>query len=171
MSDDKNKKEGGFHFGNVSGGVKVEAGGDVVGRDKTTTSSTTTNIGFKQEEDKQQFIQQIDELRSAMREIKSQVESAPEVDEDFKDDLVMEIMQQISDLKETKEGAEELPVGEQPPSDKTEGIEKCLDKAGGLLEKIQGMGEKAVEFAGKAAPIIGKSLAILAGARQLFGIP
>ena len=50
--------KGGFHFGNVGGGVNVKAGSDVVagdktGRDKTTT--TTIEKGFAGDEQKQQL--------------------------------------------------------------------------------------------------------------------
>ncbi len=46
MSDKSSK--GGFNIGNVGGKVSIQAGGDVVAGDKTTT---TTITGFKQEQD------------------------------------------------------------------------------------------------------------------------
>ncbi len=52
--------KGGFNFGNVGGNVSIEACGDIVAGDKTTTTTITT--GFKQEEDKQAFLQKIEEL-------------------------------------------------------------------------------------------------------------
>jgi hypothetical protein len=69
MSD---ANKAGFHVGSVGGNFSISAGGDVVAGDKVTTSSTTTiTNGFQQEEDKQQFTQKLEELRTAFREIQT----------------------------------------------------------------------------------------------------
>ena len=64
---------GGFHVGTVGGNASFSAGGDMVAGDKTTQTTTTTavNNGFKQDDDKQKFLQQIDELRATLRELQT----------------------------------------------------------------------------------------------------
>ena len=61
------EKSGGFHIGDVGGDVKIEAGGDIVGRDKVTT----THAGFNDEGEKQEFLNQLDELRSALGDFRT----------------------------------------------------------------------------------------------------
>lgn len=162
------QKSGGFHFGNVGRDVKMEAGGDIVGHDKVTT---TTHAGFNDQAQKQEFLKEMDELRAALREIKSQVESVEQFDEDSKDQLVMEILQQVSELKQTKQEAEQLEPGQRPAEVKLQSVGQCLDKAGGLLDKIKGIGDSAAGIAESVAPVLAKALPILASARHLLGIP
>ena len=66
----------GFNIGSVGGNVSVSAGGDVVAGDKVTTTTSTTTItnGFKQEEDKQQFVRDIEDLRNALRELQTKIQ-------------------------------------------------------------------------------------------------
>ena len=160
-------KSGGFHFGNVGRDVNIEAGGDIVGRDKVTT----THSGFDDQTQKQEFLNQLEELRSSLREIRAQLESDEQFDEDAKDQLVMEILQQVSDLKEAKQDADQLELGEAPPADKLQSVGQCLEKAGGLLDKIKGIGETATGIAQSVVPIVAKALPILASARHLMGSP
>jgi hypothetical protein len=64
--------EGGFHIGTVGGNASFSAGGDMVAGDKITQSTTTTvDNGFKQDNDKQKFLQQIDELRATLRDLQT----------------------------------------------------------------------------------------------------
>lgn len=161
------QKSGGFHFGNVGRDVKIEAGADVVGGDKVTT----THAGFDDQTQKQEFLKQMDELRAALREIKSQVEGVEQFDEDAKDQLEMEILQQVSELKQAKQDAQQLEPGQSPPEDKLQSVGQCLDKADGLLDKIKGIGDSAAGIAESVAPIVAKALPILASARHLLGIP
>ena len=65
---------GGFNIGTVGGNASFRAGGDMVAGDKTTqtTTTNTVNNGFKQDDDKQKFLRQIDELRAALRELHRQ---------------------------------------------------------------------------------------------------
>ena len=86
--------KGGFNFGNVGGNVSIEACGDIVAGDKTTTTTTIT-MGFKQEEDKQAFLQKIEELRKELRQVKSEIEEVEGIDEDEKDAIIMAVMQQV----------------------------------------------------------------------------
>src|SRR5439155_3561783 len=113
MSRDTKKQEGGFHFGNIGGSVAVTAGGDVVGRDKTTTIQ-----GFKDERDKEEFTKQVEALRSALREIKSQVDRIPGFDEEAREQMVLAVMQQVADLKTAAGQAATVPVGAAAPQDK-----------------------------------------------------
>ena len=63
------EKGGGFQFGNIGGNVSQTAGGDIIGGDKTTTTTTTTTTtiqkGFADEEKKDQFHSEIEQLREA----------------------------------------------------------------------------------------------------------
>jgi len=162
-----NENSGGFNFGNVGRDVTVNAGGDIVGHDKITT----TNAGFDDQTQKQEFLSQLDELRSALREIKSQVESVEQFDQDAKEELVAEILRQVSELKKAKEDAEQLEPGRSPPADTLKSVGDCLDKTGGLLDKFKGISSAASGFATSMAPVIAKALPILATVRHLFGIP
>lgn len=161
------EKSGGFHIDSVGRDVKIEAGGDIVGGDKVTT----TNLGFDDHAQKQEFLTQLDELRSALREIKSQVESVEHLDEDAKDQLVVEILQQVSELQQAKQDADQLEPGQPPPADRLQSVGQCLEKAGGLLDKIKGIGDTASGFADSVAPIVAKALPILVSTRHLLGLP
>jgi hypothetical protein len=161
------EESGGFHFGNVGRDVKIQAGGDIVGHDKVTTA----HAGFNDQGQKQEFLNQLDELRSALREVKSKVESIGQFDEDARDQLVMELLQQVSELKQAMQDADQLEPGEAPPADTLQSVGHCLDKAGGLLDRIKGIGDTASGIAESIVPIVGKALPILASARHLLGIP
>jgi DNA repair exonuclease SbcCD ATPase subunit len=161
------QKSGGIHISNVGRDVKIEAGGHIVAHDMVTT----TNAGFDDQQQKQEFLQQMDELRAALREIKSQVESVESFDEDAKDQLVMEILQQVSELKQAQQEADQLEPGQPPPADKLKSVGQCLEKAGGLLDKIKGIGDTAAGIAERVVPIVARALPILASARHLLGIP
>ena len=153
------QKSGGFHFGDIGRDVKIEAGGDVVGGNKVTT----THVGFNDHTQKDEFLKQMDELRSALREIKSQVEGLDQFDDDAKDQLVMEILQEVSELKQAKQDAEQLEPGQSPPEDKLQSISQCLDRAGRLLDKIKVVGDLVAGVAVRIAPV-------LTSARHLLGI-
>src|SRR5713226_1103975 len=111
-------KGGGFNIGSVGGSVSVTAGGDVVAGDKNTTTTTTITNGFKQEEDKQQFVRDIEELRSALRELQTKIQEAAGVRQDDKDKIAAEVMQQVIALKTAKEEASSLPIAQQGSPDK-----------------------------------------------------
>jgi hypothetical protein len=165
-------KESSFSFGNVSGNVTVNkagrdinhAGHDIVGRDKITTAdnATTTYNGFKKEQNKEQFLTEIENLRTLLRAIKGEVEASTKVDQDQKDELSLALMQQAKALKDVKDQAANLPTGKEAPEAQTFSITDCLDKTKNLMEKAEAFGEKAAEFTIKATPI----LAIL---KSLFG--
>lgn len=161
------QKSGGFHFGDVGRDVKIEANGDIVAGDKVSMPHT----GFEDQAKKQEFLKQMDELRSKLREIKSHMEDIDQFDEDEKDELVMEILQQVSELKQAKEDAEQFEPGQIPAEDKLGSVGKCLERADGLLDKIKAIGDTATGIAEHVVPIVAKTLPILASVRQLLGIP
>jgi hypothetical protein len=165
--------KGGFNIGSVGGNVSVSAGGDVVAGDKVTTTTSTTTItnGFKQEEDKQQFVRNIEELRTALRELQSKIQEAAGVSQDDKDKIAAEVMQQVIALKTAKEEASSLPVAQQVSQDKGKRIANYLDTTKALLDKVNELGAKAVEVGVTLKPYVEKALPLLLSARVLFGIP
>jgi TolA-binding protein len=168
MSDKPSK--GGFNIGNVGGNVSIQAGGDVVAGDKTTT--TTIITGFKQEQDKQEFIQQIEELRQQLRHLKSEIEESKggSLDEDEKDSIVMEVMQHIKALKTASVEAEQLPPQQEPSQEKRDAIEAPLNAVNQIISKISTVFEKTADFGGKFKNVA-YITSLLLSARHLFGLP
>jgi TolA-binding protein len=162
--------KGGFNFGNVGGNVSIEAGGDVVAGDKTTTTIT---MGFKQEEDKQAFLQQIEALRQQLRELKSEIEATQGIDEDEKEAIVIAVLEQIKSLKTAKDEAEQLPAQQEPSKEKREAIETPLNAVQSVLNKATALFDKAAEIGDKVRKINSLKLIwpLLANARHLFGLP
>ena len=169
MADEHTNKKGGFHFGNVGGGVSMNAGGDIVGGDKTTT--TTIQKGFRAEEQKQQFQAQIEQLREALRAVKAEIEASPSLSDDQKDEAAGEILQHVKALKEVKEKTAELPAGKQAPADVGSLVETTLDRAGGIIDKLQGLAKTTSEVAGKVGEFGKKYGPLILSARHLFGLP
>jgi hypothetical protein len=161
------EKSGGFHFGTVGRDVKIEAGGDIVAGDKISTTTT----GFQQQSDKDEFVKQLGELRSALRDIKTQIADIERLDEDAKDELSLDILQQLSELKNAMAQAEGLDVGRAPPSEQFESVTGCLDRTGLVLDKIKSLGENASELAANVTPVLLRTLPLLASARHLIGLP
>jgi hypothetical protein len=147
MADERTNKRGGFHIGKVGGNVEMTAGGDIVGGDKTIT--TTIQKGFRMEEQKQQFQAQIDQLRQALRAVKAEIESSPSLSDDQKEEAAGEILQHVKALKEVKEKTAELPAGKQAPADVGSLVETTLDRAGGIIDKLQSLARTTGEVAGK----------------------
>ena len=155
----------GFNFGNVGGNISIEAGGDIVGGDKITTTTITT--GFKQEADKQAFIQQVEELRNQLRQVKSEIEAVDGIDEDEKDAIVIEVMQQVKALKVAKDEAEKLPAQQEPSQEKCDAIEAPLNAVDRIVSKVSKVFDKVSHVGAKVETL----LPILAAARHLFGLP
>jgi hypothetical protein len=169
MSD---ANKAGFHVGSVGGNFSVSAGGDVVAGDKVTTSSTTTiTNGFQQEEDKQQFTQKLEELRTAFREIQTKIQGAAGGSQDDKDEIVSAVMQQVNALRTAKEEAASLPVAQQASPDQGKRIAGYLQSTESVLDKVNDLGAKAIEIGTAVKPYIQKALPLLLSARMLFGIP
>lgn len=167
-----------LNIGSVGGNLEV--GGDIVAGDKvagdkiTSTEETTTssvNNGFKKQEDKAEFIRQIDELRSMMRLMKNEIEAIEDISEDSKDEIVLEIMEQVKALKTANEEADTMPIDQTPPKDRVKKVEECLDRATTFMEKLQKFGEKSINFSGKILPIVSEISAGLFNVRSLFGLP
>ena len=70
--------------------------------------------GFKQDDDKQKFLQQIEELRAILREFQAKTAEAPVLSQDTKDEIAAEVLQQVNALKKTRDKAAGLPVAQQP---------------------------------------------------------
>jgi TolA-binding protein len=163
--------KGGFNIGSVGGSVTVAAGGDVVAGDKTTTNTKSITNGFKQEEDKQQFVHSIEELRDTLRELQTKIQEAAGLSQDDKDQIVAEVMQQVNALKTAKEQADNLPVAQQGAPDQSKRVANYLDTTKTLLDKINELGSKAVEIGTAVKPYVEKAMPLLLSARMLFGIP
>jgi phage-related minor tail protein len=163
------KSSGGFHFGNVGGNVSQSAGGDIVGGDKTTTS--TTQIGFSGEEQKQQFHSEIEQLRAALRAMKTEIEASVSLDQDEKDEVISEILEHVKALKEVKEKTAEVPPGAPAPAKVATEIEGALDRAGGIVDRLQGLAGKAGDVAETVGKFAMKYGPLILSARHLFGLP
>jgi len=132
---------------------------------------STTITGFKRAEDKQQFVRNIEDLRTALRELQTKIQEAAGVSQDDKDKIVAEVMQQVTALKTAKEEADSLPVAQQGPPDKSKRVANYLDTTKTLLDKVNELGTKAVEIGATVKPYVEKALPLLLSARVLFGIP
>lgn len=165
--------KGGFHIGTVGGNASFSAGGDMVTGDKITqtTTTTTVNNGFKQDDDKQKFLQQIEELRATLRELQAKMAEAPGLSQDAKDEIAAEVLQQVNTLKKAKDEAAGLPVARQPPRETLQVIEQGLESTGTVLDKVTTLCDKAVGLGEKVEPYMSKALPILLSARHLFGLP
>jgi hypothetical protein len=170
MSDTNEKSKGGFHFGNVGGSVSQTAGGDIVGRDKITTT-TTTQIGFAGEEQKQQFHSEIEQFREALRAMKAEIEASASLDQDKKDEVVSDILEQVKALKEVKEKTADIPTGKPAPAKIATEVEAALDRAGGIMDKLKDLATKTWEGAETVGKFVVKYGPLIASARHLFGLP
>jgi parvulin-like peptidyl-prolyl isomerase len=169
MAEEHTNKKGGFHFGTVVGNVEMKAGGDIVAGDKTIT--TTMQKGFRAEEQKQQFQAQIDQLREALRAVKAEIEASPSLSDDQKEEAAGEILQHVKALKEVKEKTVEFPVGKQAPADVGSLVETTLDRAGGIINKLESLAKTTGEVAGKVGEFGKKYGPLILSARHLFGLP
>jgi hypothetical protein len=145
--------KGGFHIGTVGGNASFSAGGDMVAGDKTTQTTTTiVNNGFKQDDDKQKFLQQIEELRATLRELQAKTAEAPGLSRDAKDEIAAEVLQQVNTLKKAKDAAAGLPVAQQPAPGTLQVIQQGLESTGAVLDKVKTLCDKAVGIGEKIEP-------------------
>jgi hypothetical protein len=165
--------KGGFNISSVGGNASFSAGGDMVAGDKTTqtTTITTINHGFKQDDDKQKFLQQIDELRATLRELQTKTAEAPGLSQDAKDEIAAEVAQQVNAVKKAKDEAAGLPVAQQPPPGTLQVIQQGLESTGTVLDKVKTLCDKAAGIGEKIEPYVSTALPILLSARHLFGLP
>ena len=172
MSAKEEAAHGGFHFGNVGRDAKMNAGGDIVAGDKQTVTTTTTiQSGFQSEEQKQEFQKQLEALREALRDIKAKVEASAGLSADEKDELTTEILQHVKALKEVKETTADLPPGQKPPADLGKMVESNLEKASGILDKVQAVEKKSADLAANVGAFAVKYGPLVLSARHLFGLP
>ncbi len=169
MSDTSEKSSGGFHFSSVGGDVKMKAGGDIVGGDKTTT--TTITKGFTGDEQKQQFHAEIDQLREALRAMKAEIEANASLDQDKKDEITSDIVEQVKELQGVKEETVAVPTGKPAPAQIAAKVEGALERAGGIVEKLQGVASKGGELAETVGKFAMKYGPLILNARHLFGLP
>lgn len=164
---------GGFHIGSVGGDATFSAGGDIVAGDKiteTTTSVTEIGGGFKDETDKQRFLLQIDEIRTALRGLQGEIQTAPVVSDDDKDELATAVLQQIGALRTTKEEAAGVVVAEPPSKEKRNKIAQTLQDTCAVLDRVRGVCDRTVEIADKVSPYVSKALPMVTTARELLGL-
>lgn len=170
---------GKYNFGNVAGSVNInevkgdlkQAGGDIVDGDKITHSGNTSSYnGFKQEEDKQQFIAELEKLRTAMRSIRDEIAAAESVDEDDKDEMFSDLLEQIKALKEAKEQAGEIPVGEEASEEQSRSIGDYIEQTGEIMDRAEAFGESVGELSLKLAPLIATAQPALMTLKSLFGL-
>lgn len=160
---------GGIAFGDVGGSVQLHAGGDIVGGDKSTSQ---TPIGaFAEDSRKQSFLADLDALRQALRELRTQLDANAELDADAKDEIVLELVGQIKALAEAKTAAAQLPVGHTPGPGVAARVESALKRAGGLLEALEAVGRKGAGVATIVGEFAAKYGPLLLSARRLFGLP
>jgi hypothetical protein len=168
MSD----KKGNFNFGNISGNATVnqaggdinQAGGDIVRGNKITSTDNSTNyIGFKKETDKEQFLTELENLRSLLRSVKGEIETSHSLDEDKRDEMSLALIQQTKALKDVKEKVITLPAGKEATPEQSSSLSHCLETTGELMDKAQSFGEKVAELSIKAAPV-------LVMLKSLFGV-
>jgi hypothetical protein len=164
----KQGRSGGIRVGNVGrGDVTLQAGGDIIGGNKTTT---TTIGGFRSDDDKQRFQHEIEALRELLREMKGHIEASSDVSADDKDELGAEILEYVRSLKVMKEGTAPLTVGQAPPASVTQGVESHLDKASTFLDKLQAIARKSAGLAATVGGLIARSSPLLLSLRGLFGL-
>lgn len=163
------KSSGGFHFGNVGGDVSQSAGGDIVGGDKTTT--TMTQVGFADEEKKEQFHSEIEQLRETLRAMKTEIEASASLDQDKKDEVISEILRQVKELKEVKEKTAAVPPGKPAPAKVATEIEATLERAGSIVDKLQTLAGTAGDVAETVGKFAMKYGPLVLSARHLFGLP
>jgi hypothetical protein len=172
MNDANEKSKGGFHFGNVGGDVKVKARGHVVGGDQNITTTTTTiERGFAGDQQKQQFQSEIDQLREALQAMKAEIEASASLQQDKKDEVISGILEQIKALKEVKEKTADVQTGKPAPAKIATKVEGALDRAGGIVDKMQGLATKTGDVAETVGKFAVKYGPLLLSARHLFGLP
>jgi hypothetical protein len=170
MSERSEKRSGGFDFGSVGGDANLSAGGDLVGGDKITTTTTTITVekGFAGDEQKQQFQATIDQLREALLAIKAEIEASASLDLKKKDEVVADMVRQVRGLEEVKEEIADIPTGKPAPPEIATKVENVLNHAGGITGKLQGLAAKGSELGDSLSKFALKWGPLLISAGDLF---
>ncbi len=151
-------------YGNVGGDVVHgdKVGGDVVHGDKIGGNKITTPW-FEKPETKKQTIDEMEELKKYLSDLRKQITVSNEMDEDEKYQLINDSTNQIKALDEAKQAVETVEVGQSAPketantvSDFMKGAEGFVEKVGTTIDKTEKIGSSIKAIYDKAAPIIAK---------------
>ena len=161
------QKSAGVHISGVTGAVSIAAGRDAVAGHKVTV----THTAFDDQTRKDEFLTQLDDLHSALYDLKLHVEAPAYLDVDARAHLVNEILEQVSELERAKQNAEQIAPGPAPRKDILHSLAQCLNKTDCLFDKIQAIGHSAAGVAEKLAPVLARAVSILASARNVLPMP
>jgi hypothetical protein len=166
-------RKGGIQI-NASGNASVRftSEGEFVGGDKIS-NSTNTNIqhGFTGEREKLLFQEQVGEMKEALRALKASIEESHDLVVDDREAIAEEILRQISSLREMGQKASLAKPGNAPSSDITSTVEKSLERAGGIVEKLKSLSDNSSAVADAVGKFVVRYAPLLASVRQLFGLP
>lgn len=176
MNDESTGRKGGFQISAGGGStVKLNTQGEFVGGDKITSTTTTNTItvekGFAGEDQKQQFQVQVEQLRETLRALKASIDEHAALSTDEKEEMVAEIIKHVSALKEIKEKTATAPAGKAAPAEIAVSVERTLDRAGGIIDKLQSVANNAAGVAETVGKFALKYGPLVASARHLFGLP
>ncbi|MFY9261511.1 MAG: hypothetical protein WAO71_13500 [Gallionella sp.] len=145
---------GKYTIGKVGGNVTInEAGGNLnqAGRDMVQGN---TFHGFQQDTDKAQFLAALDNLRVQLRTVQREVAASDAQHDDTKDELSIELLNQIKSLKSLTEQSAALPPAQAATPQHTRSVSDCLSTTSKLLDQAKNFGEKAADISLKLAPVI-----------------
>jgi hypothetical protein len=163
-------QKGGFHFGNVGRNVDITAGGDVVSGDKITMTSTITH-GFQGDGQKQQFQEQVDQLRAALIDLRAAIEGSKTLPEAKKREAAAQIADSDEALRTVKDVAAEIPAGKRAPEEATTTVQTKLERAAGIIATLKTLTESAVDLAASVGTFAAKYGPLILSSRHLFGLP
>lgn len=151
--------------------MSVNAGGDIVGGDKTTTITQTTTVqhGFAGEPQKQEFLTQIAEMQAAMEGIKALIVAQRSLSADDKKSLVDDIVSHLGGLQEAQARAATAPVGQAAPPELVTTVETALNHTGGIIDKVKAVAEKAGPIAAAVGAMIAQYGPLILKAKAAFG--
>jgi uncharacterized protein YukE len=157
--------------GNITFGSGHVAGGHVVMGNKTTTTTSTVQNGFKGEEDKLEFQAKLDQFAKTLQQMQKLLEIEDGISDADKQSIAAEVAKQVTASVELKRVIASAPAGAPAPAPVAEQVNKVLEGAGGFVKKIEAVVEKAGPTAETVLSVTKKALPILLAARGLFGIP
>ena len=134
-------------------GDLIQAGRDVVQGDKIVTTSTTYH-GFQQEADKIQFLAELDNLRAALRLVRSEVEATQAQDRKARLSLSDNLSDKIKALNALEDQVAALPPAQAATPQQTRSVSDCLSTTSTLLDQAKNFGEKAAEISSKLSPVL-----------------
>jgi hypothetical protein len=170
-------KKSTINISNIKGNVRLnqvkgnmnQAGVDIVKGNKTTNADNNIFNGFKQENDKQQFIVELEKLRTVMRDMRNEIIAIDCENEDDKDEIFSALIAQINALKQAKQQVEEIPIGEQATTEQTHSIQDYIESTHEIIERAQTFGETMEDLTMKLTPLIAAAQPMLMTIKSLFG--